>query len=1316
MNSLRLHFRCFSRGTRLLFIFLCAPTIFAQTWTFKNPLPTGNTINGMASNGSLVVGVGQCGAIITSSNGTSWNSAASPTTRNLRAIAYTGSLFIAVGDNGTVLTSGNGTAWTPATSNTSADLLCVAAGLAPGKIAAGGIGGAVITSSDGVSWTAATSGTTADLFACTVGGTTAVMTGGNGAIITSTNATAWTNRNSGTSADLFAVAYNGSRFCAVGGGGTALVSADGAVWSAAAVPSSEHLYGICGKGDTLIAAGANGTIAVSANGLATWNLRASGLTRDFRCVVNSAAGIIAAGCAGIIVRGASSVAFTRIGAYAANDINGIATNGGTTGNAFVAAGKQGLILTSTDGISWTQRTSGTKFDLTSVAFGSGRYVAVGQHGTLCTSADGATWSYDSIISRWSDYNDLYKVKWLQDRFMAAGGWGTLQFSSTGAPGTWALCPNIPAQDSITGGWGPTAYNTKEYRSMCRTRNKFIVVGDYGMISYGDTSSTNPGWANVPYFVHDRFCDVAWTGTRAIAVGAAGTIVRSADGISWSIVPCSSSVALTSVIWTGDTLFAFGERGTVLLSSDTGATWHARSSGTDNTLNYGVAANQTILSVGDNGSILSGPTTGGVPAPFVKADSLIVPYAPSVNRGIDTTSRIFPSKAMAIDVTKPPYNADRTGQIDASDAIQRAIDTSLTFYNYHFAMVVVYLPNGTYRVSKTLQYKLPINTEGPHMQGQSRSGTVIRLADSTWWRGDEAKPVISTGDGVAQNFNRGLRYLTVNTGRKNPGAIGVYFYGNNESLLSDVDIISEDGQGQAGLHLGYVEQGPAGVRRVYIRGFDVGIQSQAKNSVTLMQITLECQRRYGIVNQYHPLFIDSLRSYNKVTAILNQTNGAMTLVDANLTGGLPDRSAVVNTTGATLFARNVTATGYRRAIENTSFGALSPTGLSVSEWVSEGRLSLFPNAPQHSLNLPKKYPPEPAWENDSAKWAFVKDYRTGARTWAQALQAAIDDPTKTTVCIPAFTYPDTINDTVRLRGTITRLIGTGGSWKGTGAIVVEDGSAPVVKLERLTGTFTDFPIFVRTARTAVFESWASGPVFIQGGGEVYMTDVVVDVTVDNPTAKLWIHYFDGEGNNGCVLNQRAGTTRVFGWKDEGFGTTAHVTGGSFEALGFMQYANQAKSDTSAMFWFANANASIAGAVQVNYAGSYYDVLVRQTQNGVTKEIKTAQNQYGPSIPLFVASADGVAGNRVLLRKGPASFSIAALTRRCSTLICRLTSDQKQNVSLRLINAQGRIAKSANFRLNSVGPQSVTLELPHLAHGMYYVQLTPEKGKALKQIMW
>jgi hypothetical protein len=50
----------------------------------------------------------------------------------------------------------------------------------------------------------------------------------------------------------------------------------------------------------------------------------------------------------------------------------------TYGNGlFVAVGEDGTILTSPDGVTWTQRTSGTSNWLNGVAYGNGLFVAVG---------------------------------------------------------------------------------------------------------------------------------------------------------------------------------------------------------------------------------------------------------------------------------------------------------------------------------------------------------------------------------------------------------------------------------------------------------------------------------------------------------------------------------------------------------------------------------------------------------------------------------------------------------------------------------------------------------------------------------------------------------------------------------------------------------------------------------------------------------------------------------------------------------------------------------------------------------------------------
>jgi hypothetical protein len=55
-----------------------------------------------------------------------------------------------------------------------------------------------------------------------------------------------------------------------------------------------------------------------------------------------------------------------------NDLRGVAYGNGL----FVAVGDRGTILTSPDGVNWTERTSGTNW-LFGVTYGNGTFVAVG---------------------------------------------------------------------------------------------------------------------------------------------------------------------------------------------------------------------------------------------------------------------------------------------------------------------------------------------------------------------------------------------------------------------------------------------------------------------------------------------------------------------------------------------------------------------------------------------------------------------------------------------------------------------------------------------------------------------------------------------------------------------------------------------------------------------------------------------------------------------------------------------------------------------------------------------------------------------------
>ena len=59
---------------------------------------------------------------------------------------------------------------------------------------------------------------------------------------------------------------------------------------------------------------------------------------------------------------------------------------------YISVGTSGTILTSSDGSSWTERTSGVTANLNGVTYGNELYIVVGSSGTIITSSDGTSWT------------------------------------------------------------------------------------------------------------------------------------------------------------------------------------------------------------------------------------------------------------------------------------------------------------------------------------------------------------------------------------------------------------------------------------------------------------------------------------------------------------------------------------------------------------------------------------------------------------------------------------------------------------------------------------------------------------------------------------------------------------------------------------------------------------------------------------------------------------------------------------------------------------------------------------------------------------
>ena len=64
-----------------------------------------------------------------------------------------------------------------------------------------------------------------------------------------------------------------------------------------------------------------------------------------------------------------------------------------TKEMFVTVGEDGIIFTSSDVNTWTnKRTSGTSKDIYEVTYGNSTFVTVGENGTILTSLNGTTWT------------------------------------------------------------------------------------------------------------------------------------------------------------------------------------------------------------------------------------------------------------------------------------------------------------------------------------------------------------------------------------------------------------------------------------------------------------------------------------------------------------------------------------------------------------------------------------------------------------------------------------------------------------------------------------------------------------------------------------------------------------------------------------------------------------------------------------------------------------------------------------------------------------------------------------------------------------
>ncbi len=500
--------------------------------------------------------------------------------------------------------------------------------------------------------------------------------------------------------------------------------------------------------------------------------------------------------------------------------------------------------------------------------------------------------------------------------------------------------------------------------------------------------------------------------------------------------------------------------------------------------------------------------------------------------------------------------------------------------------VIYLPDGTYKVSDTIHWTTPYERYLT-LQGQSKNGTVIKLVDNAAAFQSTASPkaVISTlrsSSNLFDSFRNYIRNLTVDVGQGNAGAVGIDYLSNNAGGIYDVNIRSSDVAliGHCGLRMPMAGPGPSLVKNVRINGFDTGIWATDTHvCVTFEHIQLSNQRALAIRNDKNSLTFRDLISQNSVPVIESlDERGFVQIISGTFSGGSATATAITSPLGM-LHLRDVDVSGYGNAVSDRN--GILPIG-AITEYLTHAFRSRTNPAVRASMRLPIAETPDVPWDA-LGDWTFVTSYGavssdsgkqpfmggwTDAGDDSAAIQAAIDSG-KTTVCFPNGIY--NINNTIYIRSNVRRIIGlestlqAGATLASSGApmFVFEDGTSPVVVFERFDADYGGISgpyMLHNSTRTLVLQSITAlgSPAYGYynyqtgtGTGDLFVEDSIIRISIRNQRA--WMRQYNSETVSLDQITPHlindGGTVFILGMKTEGVATQIETkNGGRTEVLG------------------------------------------------------------------------------------------------------------------------------------------------------------------------
>jgi hypothetical protein len=440
-------------------------------------------------------------------------------------------------------------------------------------VAVGGNGfspSSISTSTDGLNWVSRTSPTTRVLNSVDYQNSVYVAAGAFGTLLSSTDAITWTIRQATiTTLSLNCLAYNSTTYKGVVVGNTGLIetSTDATTWyplsgTFSNINCVSHAFGTSATYPYLIA-GDGGFVgySTSGNGYVTSN---TGTTTNLRSITynSKSSTYVAAGDNGIILTTTDFVSWNTRTSNTASTIYSL-TYSATTGAVSplaTAVGAGGYFSQSADGTYWSVPTTfSTSFAVTqnSLIYSGSLFVAAGASGGIVTSTDANTW-----VSRTSGTASAINSLVYGNSLYVYGGDGGVLATSTDAT-TWT---------ARTSG---TTSNIRALAYADGATNKYVfgdAAGTFKTSTDGITWTTRTTIATM-----NTVIGIAYGNSTYVAISStSGNVITSTDGVTWTTTS-TLSITAQSLIYANGIFMAGGNTG-ALRTSTNGVTWSTQSFG------------------------------------------------------------------------------------------------------------------------------------------------------------------------------------------------------------------------------------------------------------------------------------------------------------------------------------------------------------------------------------------------------------------------------------------------------------------------------------------------------------------------------------------------------------------------------------------------------------------------------------------------------------------------------------------------------------------------------------------------------------------